>query len=179
MLRSYLYINFGNSMDKDIVEKVVSEYLGYEVILEVGDDYVLTTFDTSDGGVSKAFLRHILMTDDNWIVSASYGILGTLGRLDEGFVVLGELKNVEDKIAYYDVVFKLGTDLILNMEKQEDINYIQENLRYDRKIESIEKLTINGVCHTDFKLDNPILVEVFGDKSIYLDKVRSLNLGGY
>lgn len=181
MLKSYLYINFGKPIGKDTILKEFKEILWFETALEVGDDYLLSTFDVEDGGTARTFTRHILMQDDDWILSSSYKLLEKLYCLETGFVILGELVEVTDKkVTFLDNVFKLGTDLILKMSEQDDIDFVKSNIRKDRKIESIGKQVIDGVEHTNFRLDKPILVQLVGDiTDSYVEKLKSLKfLGG-
>lgn len=177
MVKSYLYINFNKAIGVSNIERKFKEILWYETILDVADDYVLATFDTEAGGTAQAFLRHIILDNDDWVLSSSYKLLDELGCLDTGFVILGELNEVKDnKVTFYDNVFKSGTDLILNMHEPSDVAYIKSNLRKDRRIKKRSKVKIEGVLHTHLKLDKPLLVQVVGESTdSYVSQLQDLD----
>lgn len=175
-MRNYIYIGLGKSVNVLDIDRAYETHLPYEKFL-LGDDHSLFTTYTSEGnGIATDFIRHLRMTDDDWVISASYNILKDLGCEDTGFVVVGEVQSeTDDRVQVLDNAFKISTDLVLNLASQDDINFIKESIRSDVKILGIESLKIDGIPHTKFKLDKPLLTQVCGKEADkYVDIVREL-----
>ena len=165
MLSNYVYLNFGRKLGKDLISLLVDKYLYYERIIDIGEDFVLITFDTSDGGTSTAWFRHLRLSDDNWVVSASYNIFKESGCTKTGFIILGEILSMNGKkVSYQDIVFKCSTNLIVDIP-DEEVKFLTENFREDRKILERSTIFIEGKDHTQLTLDDTLLVQAFEDEA--------------
>lgn len=168
---SYVYINFGKEVDEHLVSSALEEYFWYEKVIVISSDYVAVTFDTSEGGTSMSFARHISMPDDDWIISASYNFLKSLGCEDSGYVITGELQGlVGNKITSVNTVFRFGTELLLNSEVADYVN-----LRSDVTLIDKSNLSIEGVDYIKLTLDKAILVQVIGSEvDNYIKDIKDL-----